>query len=165
MSERRGEELDFVFVLSVFPWCWGNGFLPGQVGGGGAHLGHCLEGLGALHALSCPIVGSLLDQREQGPHPLTLRPYIIRTHSSSSDQHNTAQQHSLSSHSSNKNAKIKAFFIRDRWRGVVLVPPRDHHQGYQQEDLEGSVESRGLSFTSLEDVWSCSFVGMIEYEP
>lgn len=73
MSERRGEELVFVFDLLIFPWCWGKGFLPAQVEGG-AHLGHCLVGLGALHALSCPIVGSLLDQREPGPHPLTLRP-------------------------------------------------------------------------------------------
>ncbi|KAB1221130.1 hypothetical protein CJ030_MR3G024375 [Morella rubra] len=45
--------------------------MDSQVGLG--PIWHCLVSLGALHALSCPIVGSLLDQREPRPRP---PPYI-----------------------------------------------------------------------------------------
>ena len=48
------------FPWSVWVWC------PSGVVGASWH---CLVGLATLHALSCPIVGSLLDQSELGPHP------------------------------------------------------------------------------------------------
>ncbi|KAJ6350885.1 hypothetical protein OIU78_006915 [Salix suchowensis] len=55
----------FIIFLSSL-WLWNPSGLVGA-------RWHCLVVLATLHALSCLIVGSLLDQYEPGPRP----PYYI----------------------------------------------------------------------------------------
>ena len=62
------------------------------------------------------------------------------------------------------NEKQTTYKLKWRWRWCPVVEaPREGFHHLQVEDLEEFLESKGLSFTLLEDVLLCFFVGMIRW--